>query len=206
MTGLRERKKAETRAALGWAAIRLTAERGYDNVRVEDIAEAAGVSPRTFNNYFSSKAEAIASRHLDRSLRTAAALRERPADEPLWAALTAAALEQFTPGPEVEAMPSPAHAQWVAGVRTMLAEPALQGERLRAAAIAEAGLAAAVAERTGTDLTTDMYPRLVAAAASAAVAVAMQHYLDSADPPAPIERLITDAFAQVAAGLPTPPR
>ncbi|RAO24972.1 hypothetical protein MED15_00730 [Micromonospora noduli] len=206
MTGLRERKKAETRAALGWAAIHLTAEHGYDNVRVEDIAEAAGVSPRTFNNYFSSKAEAIASRHLDRSLRTAAALRERPADEPLWVALTQASLEQFTRGPEVEAMPSPSHAQWVAGVRTMLAEPALQGERLRATALAEAELAAAVAERTGTDLATDMYPRLVAAAASAAVAVATQHYLDSADPPAPIERLITDAFTQVAAGLPAPPR
>ncbi|MDG9673932.1 helix-turn-helix domain containing protein [Micromonospora sp. DH14] len=204
MTGLRERKKAETRAALGWAAIHLTAERGYDNVRVEDIAEAVGVSPRTFNNYFSSKAEAIASRHLDRSLRTAAALRERPADEPLWVALTQAALAQFTRGPEVEAMPSPDHAQWVAGVRTMLAEPALQGERLRATALAEAELAAAVAERTATDLATDMYPRLVAAAASAAVAVAMHHYLDSADPPTPIERLITDAFTQVAAGLPAP--
>ncbi|MBQ1009485.1 TetR family transcriptional regulator [Micromonospora sp. M51] len=204
MTGLRERKKAETRAALGWAAIHLTAERGYDNVRVEDIAEAVGVSPRTFNNYFSSKAEAIASRHLDRSLRTAAALRERPADEPLWVALTQAALEQFTRGPEVEAMPSPDHAQWVAGVRTMLAEPALQGERLRATAVAEAELAAAVAERTATDLATDMYPRLVAAAASAAVAVGMQHYLDSADPPTPIEHLITDAFTQVAAGLPAP--
>ena len=83
---------------------------------------------------------------------------------------------------------------------------ALQGERLRATALAEAELAAAVAERTGTDLATDMYPRLVAAAASAAVVVAMQHYLDSADPPAPIERLITDAFTQVAAGLPAPPR
>ncbi|WP_433131303.1 TetR/AcrR family transcriptional regulator [Micromonospora sp. CA-240977] len=205
MTGLRERKKAETRAALGWAAIHLTVERGYDNVRVEDIAAAAGVSPRTFNNYFSSKAEAIASRHLDRSLRTAAALRERPADEPLWTALTQAALEQFTRGPEVEAMPSPAHGQWVAGIRTMLAEPALQGERLRAVAVAEAELAAAVAERTGTELAT-MYPRLVAAAASAAVAVAMQHYLDSPDPPTPIEHLITDAFTQVAAGLPAPPR
>lgn len=101
-------------------------------------------------------------------------------------------------------MPSPAHAQWVAGVRAMLAEPALQGERLRAVAIAEAELAAAVAERTGTDLATNMYPRLVAAAASAAVA--MQHYLDSADSPTPIERLITDAFTQVAAGLPAPPR
>ena len=57
--GLRERKKAETRAALSWAAIRLTVERGFENVKVEDIAAAAGVSPRTFNNYFASKGEAI---------------------------------------------------------------------------------------------------------------------------------------------------
>lgn len=203
MSGLRERKKAETRAALGWAAIHLTVQHGYDNVRVEDIAAAAGVSPRTFNNYFASKAEAIASRHLDRSLRTAAALRERPTGEPLWTALTAAALQQFTAGPEVEAMPTPGHPQWATGIRTMLAEPALQGERLRATATAEAELAAAVAERTGTDLATDMYPRLVAAAAGAAVAVAMGHYL-ATDPPAPIEQLITDAFTQIAAGLPAP--
>ena len=66
--GLRERKKRQTRIALSWAAIRLTVERGLDNVRVEDIAAEVGVSPRTFNNYFSSKGEAIAARHLERSL------------------------------------------------------------------------------------------------------------------------------------------
>jgi len=201
--GLRERKKVETRAALGWAAIHLTVERGFDNVKVEDIAEAAGVSPRTFNNYFSSKAEAIVSRHLDRSLRVADELRRRPAGEPLWAAITAAAMAQFEPGPEVERMPVGSHAEWVSGLKAMLAEPALQGEMLRAGAIAEARWAAAVAERTGTDLKLDMYPHLVGAAVGAAANVAVQHFL-RADPPVPMDQLLRDALAQVAAGLPTP--
>src|SRR5713226_7002153 len=61
--GLRERKKSETRAALSWAAVRLIVERGGENVLVEDIAAAAGVSPRTFSNYFSGKGEAVAARH-----------------------------------------------------------------------------------------------------------------------------------------------
>ncbi len=80
--GLRERKKQETRIALSWAAIRLTVERGFDNVRVEDIAAEAGVSPRTFNNYFSSKGEAIVARHLDRARLIMQELRRRPASEP----------------------------------------------------------------------------------------------------------------------------
>src|SRR3954454_14077176 len=118
--GLRERKKQETRAALSWAAIRLIVERGADNVLVEDIAAAAEVSPRTFNNYFSSKGEAVASRHLDRCLRMAGELRNRPASEPLWEAITQASLGQLDRGPEVRAGPSPDSDTWVTGVRLMV--------------------------------------------------------------------------------------
>lgn len=201
--GLRERKKRETRATLSWAAIRLTVERGFDNVRVEDIAGAAGVSPRTFNNYFSSKAEAIVARHLDRCRRVAEELRHRPASEPLWESITHAALVQFDSGPETTAHPVPDQQRWVAGVRLMVAEPAMQGEFLRAGALAEAEIAAAIAERTGTDVTRDLYPNLVAAAVMAASNVAMQHWL-RADAPVPMDRLLTEALAQFAAGLPTP--
>ncbi len=88
MSGLRERKKEATRAALSWAAVRLTVEHGWSGVKVEDIAAAVGVSPRTYNNYFSSKAEAIAFRYLERALGLAAELRAGPPDEPLWEAIT----------------------------------------------------------------------------------------------------------------------
>lgn len=59
--GLRERKKLATKQALALAAMKLAVQRGLENVRVEDIADAANVSRRTFTNYFASKEEAIAS-------------------------------------------------------------------------------------------------------------------------------------------------
>ena len=57
--GLRERKKQATRQALHDAALRLTLERGPEHLTVEEISAAAGVSPRTFFNYFSGKDQAI---------------------------------------------------------------------------------------------------------------------------------------------------
>src|ERR671930_1848669 len=80
-SGLRERKKQATREALRVAALRLALERGPENVRVDDIAEAAGVSPRTYNNYFSSREQAIvAAVTAERESRIAAAVAARPAD------------------------------------------------------------------------------------------------------------------------------
>ncbi|MFD8157020.1 acyl-CoA-like ligand-binding transcription factor [Streptomyces malaysiensis] len=201
--GLRERKKAQTHAALSWAAVRLAVERGYDKVKVEDIAEAAGVSPRTFNNYFSSKAEAIAFRYLDRCLRIAEALRERP-EGPLWDAVTHSVLRQFEPDEEAIAHPPATDAaQWTAGVRVMVEEPALRGEMLRAGAVAEAEIAVAVAERTGGDAERDLYPHLVASAVMGAVNTAIAHHLRT-DPGVPVRDLLTDALARIGAGLSTP--
>ena len=85
--GLRERKKLATRQALGSAAMQLAVERGLDNVLVEDIAAAAGVSPRTFNNYFASKYEAICALALDRAAPDRRGAAGRPAGESLWAAI-----------------------------------------------------------------------------------------------------------------------
>lgn len=57
--GLRTRKKKETRQALASAATELFKSRGYDNVRMRDIAIAANVSEQTLYNYFPSKEHLI---------------------------------------------------------------------------------------------------------------------------------------------------
>jgi len=57
--GLRERKKAKTRAAIQRHALRLFREHGYTATTVEQIAEAAEVSPSTFFRYFPTKEEVV---------------------------------------------------------------------------------------------------------------------------------------------------
>ncbi|GAA4616066.1 TetR family transcriptional regulator [Actinoallomurus liliacearum] len=197
--GLRERKKQQTRAALSWATIRLSVERGWDAVTVEDIAAEANVSVRTFRNYFSSKAEAFVARHLDRMLRVADDLRARPADEPLSEAVVGAVQARFLSEPDTNDG-YPCSRQWVDGIRLMLTEPDVQGEFLRAGMLIQHELAKTIAERTRTDVTRDVYPNLVAAATGAATTVAMDHWL-RADPPVEIGPLLREVLDRLWVGL-----
>jgi AcrR family transcriptional regulator len=193
--GLRERKKLGTRWALSDAALELALERGLDNVTRDDIATRAGVSLRTFNNYFTGKYEAIAFRQIDRMRKSLAAFRERPADEPLWSAITEAVLAPLEA--EAAADIRPTHEELVM-IRDLLA-----ARDLRAALTRDlfADWVDAIAERTGTDPIRDMYPRLVAAVVRAVGETAMEAYAN-ADPPVAYTELLRRGLADVAAGLP----
>ena len=81
--GLRERKRRLTRQLISDAATVLFATRGFDNVRVSEVAERVGVSEKTIYNYFPTK-ESMVLDHADEGVeRLAAALRERRPDESL---------------------------------------------------------------------------------------------------------------------------
>ncbi|MEU6392679.1 TetR family transcriptional regulator [Streptomyces sp. NPDC046939] len=79
--GLRERKKLKTRTAIREATYRLIMEQGYDATTVEQIAEAAEVSPSTVFRYFPTKEDIVLTDEFDPVLERE--LRARPADESL---------------------------------------------------------------------------------------------------------------------------
>ncbi|GAB3904188.1 TetR/AcrR family transcriptional regulator [Kibdelosporangium lantanae] len=76
-TGRRERKKAATHQALADAALRLFLERGYDNVGVREIADAADVSTTTLQKHFPSKESLVFDRDTDIEETLIAAVRDR---------------------------------------------------------------------------------------------------------------------------------
>jgi AcrR family transcriptional regulator len=78
MTGLRERKRARTHAAISEAAIALFLERGFDQVSVVEVAEAAEVSKRTLFAYFPAKEDLVVHRFADHETEAARVVRARP--------------------------------------------------------------------------------------------------------------------------------
>lgn len=164
--GLRQRKKQATREALREAALRLAVERGPDQVRVEDIAEAAGVSPRTYNNYFASREQAIVSAvTADREARIAAAVAARPAGVRLADAVAEAVVEQYTDTGEREQE----------ALLLITSRAALRDAFLGTTAGIESPLATVVAERLGE--TGAHTARVLAASVAAAVRIALEGWL-----------------------------
>ncbi|PZF80273.1 acyl-CoA-like ligand-binding transcription factor [Jiangella anatolica] len=196
--GLRERKKAATRAALAAAANRLAVELGVEHVTVEAIAAAADVSPRTFHNYFSSREEAIVASIIDWAERLTDELEKRPADEPMWDSLQHVFLDSVDESAD-------GHARLIRQLEMIKANPAVIASQLSALDTMRRRFAETIAARTGTDASRDLYPHLIAGAAGHAVKTAMDLWaLGQHD--RLLRDLVAEAFALVRAGLPEPGR
>lgn len=91
MPGLRERKKVHVRTTIQREALRLFSEFGFDATTVEQIAEAAGISPATFYRYFTSKEDSVVTDEYDPIF--VQSIMERPSDEPLIDAVRAVMTE-----------------------------------------------------------------------------------------------------------------
>jgi AcrR family transcriptional regulator len=169
---LRERKKQATREALRTAALRLALERGPENVRVDDIAEAAGVSPRTYNNYFSSREQAIIDAvTADRAARVAAAVLARRADAGLGRAVIDAVVGLYTGSAD--------HGRDV--LLMITSSPALRACYLDETTTVEGPLADAITQRCPhvDRLTADV----LSASVGAATRVALRQWLRSTSVP-----------------------
>ena len=193
-TGLRERKKAETRTAISQAVLHLALERGLDAVTADDIAAAANVSVRTFHNYFGTKEEALVAAWRSEFQVHVEALRDRPADEPILVSLehvfSGIASSVVDGGQDLAA-------------HTDLLWTSLAMARYRSVLLDEAirMITDVVAARTGTDAATDVYPHLVTAAAISAIVTAFQFPPPGSPAPPDRERLLHECFALLRAGL-----
>jgi AcrR family transcriptional regulator len=198
---LRERKKLATRRLLRRAALELVAERGLANVTVEDIAQAAEVSPRTFFNYFPSKEAVLFGGDPER----AAELRERVASEaPGKPALDALRLVLAQ---DAEAMADELRslggnpADWVRRMKVARTDPHVRAAHAAQMAMIERAIAEGLAARLGADLETDPYPGVLAAAAVSMVRACLTFWAGSSGASS-LGQLIDEAFMALAAGFP----
>ena len=154
--GLRERKKQQTRDAIARAALRLFAERGYDETTLAEIAEAADVAPRTIFAYFESKEDILFSEESGYLVELRRMLDERPAGT-----TTVDALREF-----VRCMKSPDEDDKLRK-KVIMANPALQMKMRARHVQLEPMLAESIARDLGTD-PDDIRALLIAASMTAA--------------------------------------
>ena len=169
--GLRERKKRETHRALTRSAQELVHQHGLEKVTVDEIADGAGVSVRTFFNYFTCKEEAIAGIDPGVLAEMSADLLARPADETPLDAVRAILT--------IDTDASAVLRSWRLRNELVDRYPALLPRHLATTVQVESALAAALAERMGVDIASDPAPRAIVAAVLAIVRATLSWWYES---------------------------
>ncbi|MFJ5221677.1 TetR/AcrR family transcriptional regulator [Streptomyces sp. NPDC088400] len=141
--GLRERKKLKTRIAIRGAAYRLISEQGYEATTVEQIAEAAEVSPSTVFRYFPAKEDMVVTDEYDPLL--AGLLRARPAGEAPLESFRLIVVETLRNALATE------RDEMVLRAKLLVEVPAVRARMTEALSVSARPLSGVLAERTGRD-------------------------------------------------------
>lgn len=186
--GLRERKKIETRARIHRAAVELAAARGLDAVTVDEIADAAGVSTRTFFNYFPGKDQALVGLDPTVAAQYAEAILAAPAALGPLDCIEHVLMSVGLPGD---------HASGLKALRRRVIEenPHLMPQMFGAGRSMGEAVTGALAERLGVPA-SDPYPQLVVAVVGAALGATLPVASDADQ-----EQSIREMFEMLRSGL-----
>lgn len=190
MTGsLRDRQRAQILADIRRAAFRLFVERGYDAVTTEEIASAAGVSPRTFFRYVPAKEELLLAPVRHGGTAIVALLQERPtAEEPDVALINAIITRTRSFGvADTE--------EWRAA---LLVAPDLLGKLTVHLPADKERATKLIAARMAVNADSDIRPALLVQLAFAAADFAFQQWVrQSSKKPRALDRYVTEALEAV---------
>jgi AcrR family transcriptional regulator len=193
--GRREHKKARTRDDLVEAALRLFQKDGFEATTVEDIAEAAGVSPRTFFRYFASKEEVFFHKWRQELADLEKGLESRPPEESAFEAVRATVvdyLRRFQAEPEFHLLRA----------RIIGESPAVEAYSLQLLQKWHGVLAQSVARRMRVDPVRDVRPILLAGCAIMAMRAALAPWIRTGGKDE-LEDFANAAFEQLRRGFPS---
>jgi AcrR family transcriptional regulator len=193
--GRREHKKARTRDDLVEAALRLFQKGGFEATTVEDIADAAGVSPRTFFRYFASKEEVFFHKWRQELADLEKGLESRPPEESAFEAVRAsvvAYLRVFQAEPEFHLLRA----------RIIGKSPTVEAYSLQLLQKWHVVLAQSVARRMRVDPVKDVRPILLAGCAIMAMRAALAPWMQTGGK-ASLEDFANAAFEQLQRGFPS---
>jgi len=180
-----------TRARVERAALDLFTRRGFENVTTDEVADAAGISRRTFFRYYGTKADAVWGDFTAHAARLEALLAAGDPARPVLRSVCAAYVEvNDYADAELPLLRE--------RMRLILTEPALLAHSQVRYAEVDRVVAGHVAARAG-ELPTALVPRLVATTTRAAATTAFEAWL--ADEPSSLTRHLHRAFDELTAGF-----
>ena len=185
---LRDRQRAQVRADIRRAAFRLFVERGYDAVTTEEIAAAAGVSPRTFFRHVPTKEELLLAPVRHGGAAIVNLLEKRPATESPDVALINAIVTRTRSFDRADCE------EWR---EALLIAPGLLDKATIHTHADKERATKLVAERMGANPNTDMRPGLLIQLAFTAADFAFQQWVRQSTNRRPLDRYVTEALEAI---------